>query len=210
MEIKNNTDIEKTNMENYKVILVDDEEEVIDAIKSRILWEQLGLQIVGSATNGVKALELVEKLQPDIVITDIKMPYMNGLELSRRLNDEYKNVHIIIFTGFDEFDYAKEAVHLEIDEYMLKPINAVELSECLKRVKNSLDKEREEKLNVQKLENYFDDVLPIIQTNFFVSLIEGRVNESEYEKFLQAYKIDLNGPYFCIHRLLCSFSHFRK
>ena len=70
MEIKNNTDIEKTNMENYKVILVDDEEEVIDAIKSRILWEQLGLQIVGSATNGVKALELVEKLQPDIVITD--------------------------------------------------------------------------------------------------------------------------------------------
>ena len=95
-------------MENYKVILVDDEEEVIDAIKSRILWEQLGLQIVGSATNGVKALELVEKLQPDIVITDIKMPYMNGLELSRRLNDEYKNVHIIIFTGFDEFDYAKE------------------------------------------------------------------------------------------------------
>ena len=57
--------------------------------------------------------------------------------------------------------------------------------------------EREEKLNVQKLENYFDDVLPIIQTNFFVSLIEGRVNESEYEKFLQAYKIDLNGPYFC-------------
>ena len=197
MEIKNNTDIEKTNMENYKVILVDDEEEVIDAIKSRILWEQLGLQIVGSATNGVKALELVEKLQPDIVITDIKMPYMNGLELSRRLNDEYRNVHIIIFTGFDEFDYAKEAVHLEIDEYMLKPINAVELSECLKRVKNSLDKEREEKLNVQKLENYFDDVLPIIQTNFFVSLIEGRVNESEYEKFLQAYKIDLKGPYFC-------------
>ena len=74
------------------------------------------------------------------------MPYMNGLELSRRLNDEYRNVHIIIFTGFDEFDYAKEAVHLEIDEYMLKPINAVELSECLKRVKNSLDKEREEKL----------------------------------------------------------------
>ena len=113
MEIKNNTDIEKTNMENYKVILVDDEEEVIDAIKSRILWEQLGLQIVGSATNGVKALELVEKLQPDIVITDIKMPYMDGLELSRRLNDEYRNVHIIIFTGFDDLIMQKK-------QYILK------------------------------------------------------------------------------------------
>lgn len=131
MEIKNNTDIEKTNMENYKVILVDDEEEVIDAIKSRILWEQLGLQIVGSATNGVKALELVEKLQPDIVITDIKMPYMNGLELSRRLNDEYRNVHIIIFTGFDEFDYAKEAGCTVV----LNAAPAIELpEECLSKV----------------------------------------------------------------------------
>lgn len=131
MEIKNNTDIEKTNMENYKVILVDDEEEVIDAIKSRILWEQLGLQIVGSATNGVKALELVEKLQPDIVITDIKMPYMNGLELSRRLNDEYRNVHIIIFTGFDEFDYAKEAGCIVV----LNAAPAIELpEECLSKV----------------------------------------------------------------------------
>lgn len=107
---------------------------------------------MGSANNGVKALELVEKLQPDVVITDIKMPYMDGLELSRRLNNDYQNIHIIIFTGFDEFEYAKEAVHLEIEEYMLKPINALELSDCLKRVKNSLDKEREEKLNVKSLQ----------------------------------------------------------
>ena len=88
-------------------------------------------------------------------------------------------------------------------------LNQLTLWNCqsaLSVLRDSLDQEREEKLNVQKLENYFDDVLPIIQTNFFVSLIEGRVNESEYEKFLQAYKIDLNGPLF----LLCSFSHFRK
>ena len=138
-------------MDKYKVILVDDEEEVIDVIERKIHWDMLGFDVVGSANNGVKALELVEKLQPDVVITDIKMPYMDGLELSRRLNNDYQNIHIIIFTGFDEFEYAKEAVHLEIEEYMLKPINALELSDCLKRVKNSLDKEREEKLNVEKL-----------------------------------------------------------
>ena len=62
-----------------------------------------------------------------------------ALELSKRLNDDYRNIHIIIFTGFDEFEYAKEAVHLEVEEYMLKPINSQELTECLKRVKNSLD-----------------------------------------------------------------------
>lgn len=76
------------------------------------------------------------------MITDIKMPYMDGLELARRLNKEYQNIHIIIFTGFDEFEYAKEAVHLEVEEYMLKPINALELTECMKRLKKTLDKER--------------------------------------------------------------------
>lgn len=184
-------------MDKYKVILVDDEEEVIDVIERKIHWDMLGFDVVGSANNGVKALELVEKQQPDVVITDIKMPYMDGLELSRRLNNDYQNIHIIIFTGFDEFEYAKEAVHLEIEEYMLKPINALELSDCLKRVKNSLDKEREEKLNVEKLANYFNASLPVLQTNLFVSLIEGRVSESDYEKFLAAYQIDMKGPLYC-------------
>ena len=184
-------------MDKYKVILVDDEAEVIDVIEQKIAWNELGFEVVGSATNGVKALELVEKTQPDVVITDIKMPYMDGLELSKRLNDDYRNIHIIIFTGFDEFEYAKEAVHLEVEEYMLKPINSDELTECLKRVKNSLGWEREENLNVQKLENYFNDVLPILQTNLFVSLIEGRVDEEEYVKFVDSYKIDLKGPFYC-------------
>ena len=86
-------------MDKYKVILVDDEEEVIDVIERKIHWDMLGFDVVGSANNGVKALELVEKLQPDVVITDIKMPYMDGLELSSRLNNDYQNIHIIIFTG---------------------------------------------------------------------------------------------------------------
>lgn len=183
-------------MEKYKVLLVDDEAEVIEVIEQRIQWDDLGFTVVGNATNGVKALELVEKLQPDVVITDIKMPYMDGLELSRRLNRDYQNIHIIIFTGFDEFEYAKEAVHLEVEEYMLKPINATELSDCLKRLKDTLDREREEKLNVTRLENYFNAALPVLQNNFFVSLIEGRVTEENCGKFFAAYQIDMKGPYY--------------
>lgn len=141
-------------MTTYKVLLVDDEEEVRNAIEQRINWEELGFEVIGKAQNGVKAMEIAEKLQPDVVITDIKMPYMNGLELARNLKEENPGVRILILTGFDEFEYAKEAVHLEIEEYILKPINANELSECLKRLKNVLDKEREEKLNVRKLEQY--------------------------------------------------------
>ena len=105
---------------------------------------------MGSATNGVKALELVEKLQPDVVLTDIKMPYMDGLELARKLNQDYPNIYIMLCTGFDEFEYAKEASPiLEIKEYMLKPISAIELSESLMKLKTTLDREREEKLNVK-------------------------------------------------------------
>lgn len=161
-------------MERYKVILVDDEAEVIDMIEKKIHWNDLGFEVAGSATNGVKALELVEKLQPDVVLTDIKMPYMDGLELSRRLNREYPNIYIMLCTGFDEFEYAKEAVHLEIKEYMLKPVNATELSESLTNLKHTLDREREEKLNVKKLNDYFQEVLPKLQSNFFISLLKLR------------------------------------
>ena len=184
-------------MERYKVILVDDEADVIVAIEQKIQWDRLGFEVVGSATNGAKALELAEKLQPDVVLTDIKMPYMDGLELSRILNREYPNIHIMICTGFDEFEYAKEAVHLDINEYMLKPISAEELSKSLTRLKETLDREREERLNVKKLENYFKDVLPALRSNLFVSLIEGRVSEAEYKKFISEYQVEMKGPLFC-------------
>lgn len=184
-------------MEQYKVILVDDEAEVIDIMEAKIRWSELGFEVVGSAKNGVKALELVEKLQPDVVLTDIRMPYMDGLELSRKLNQDYPNIYIILCTGFDEFEYVKEAVHLDIKEYLLKPISAAELSESLMRLKENLDKEREEKLNVRKLENYFQESLPALQSNLFISLMEGRVSEEDYARFSAAYQVNMKGPLFC-------------
>ena len=148
----------------YKVLLVDDEEEVMDMIERRISWPELGFEVVGKAQNGIKALEISEKLQPDVVITDIKMPYMDGLELARNLKQDNPCVRILILTGFDEFEYAKEAVRLEIDEYILKPVNAIELSDCLKRLKNVLDREREEKLKeiYEGLEEIKDQLTALI------------------------------------------------
>ena len=163
----------------YKAILVDDEKIVRLALKTIVDWTALGYTVTGSYSSVKMALLEIEDDPPDLIITDIKMPYMNGLELARNLKEENPGVRILILTGFDEFEYAKEAVHLEIEEYILKPINANELSECLKRLKNVLDKEREEKLNVRKLEQYYTDSLPVLQTNFFCSLVEGRISDSE-------------------------------
>ena len=115
--------------ELYKILLVDDEVEVRKSIIKKINWEEEGFLVVGDAENGVEALEKIENLNPDLVFTDIRMPYMDGLELINEINIRYPLIKSIIFSGFDDFDYAKEAIKMGVIEYVLKPVSAVELTE---------------------------------------------------------------------------------
>lgn len=184
-------------MEKYTVILVDDEEEVIQVIMKKINWEGLGFSVVGYANNGVKALELVEEFRPDVVMTDIRMPYMDGMELAERIRNEHPTTKILIFTGFDEFEYAKEAVHLEVEEYILKPVNSAELTKVFAGLKTKLDQEISEKRNTQILQQYYMESLPFLQANFYSTLIEGRIREDQIPKYLSDYQISFTGKYFC-------------
>ena len=162
-------------MDKYTVLVADDEEEVIQVIMKKIDWEGLGFSVIGYANNGVKALEMVEEFQPDVVMTDIKMPYMDGMELANRIKSEYPATKILIFTGFDEFEYAKEAVHLEVEEYLLKPVNSVELTDVFSSLKIKLDQEISEKQNAEILQKYYMESLPLLQANFYSTLIDGRI-----------------------------------
>ena len=189
--------METGDMDTYTVLLVDDEEEVIQVIMKKIDWEGLGFSVIGYANNGVKALEMVEEYQPDVVMTDIKMPYMDGLELSHRIKTEFPAAKILLFTGFDEFEYAKEAVHLEVEEYILKPVNSVELTDVFTQLKIKLDQEISEKRSVAVLQKYYMESLPLLQANFYSTLIEGRIREEDIPKYLSDYQISLTGPYFC-------------
>ena len=184
-------------MDRYTILLADDEEKVIHVIMKKINWEEIGFSVIGYANNGVKALEMVEELQPDVVMTDIKMPYMDGMELSNRIKASYPGTKILLFTGFDEFEYAKEAVHLEVEEYVLKPVNSVELTKIFIQLKIKLDQEISEKRNVEILEKYYVDSLPLLQANFYSSLIEGRIHKEEIPGYLSDYRIFFTGPYFC-------------
>lgn len=193
-------------MDKYTLLLVDDEEDIIHAISRKIDWESLGFSIVGYACNGVKALELVEEYQPDVVMTDIKMPYMNGMQLAHRIKTQFSATKILIFTGFDEFEYAREAVHLEVEEYILKPVNSVELMNVFQQLKIKLDQEINEKRNVEILQNYYMESLPLLQTNFYSMLIEGRIREEEIPRYLSDYRLSFSGPLFCclvIHTSSC-------
>lgn len=184
-------------MDTYTVLLVDDEEEVIQIIMKKIDWEGLGFSVAGYACNGVKALELVEEYQPDVVMTDIKMPYMDGMELSAHIKTEFPTTKILIFTGFDEFEYAREAIHLEIEEYILKPINSTELTNVFAQLKVKLDREISERRNIEVLQNYYMESLPLLQMNFFSTLIEGRIHEDEITGYLSDYRIVFKNPFLC-------------
>lgn len=181
----------------YTVLLVDDEEEVTQIIMKKIDWESMGFSVIGSANNGVKALEMVEEFQPDVVMTDIRMPYMDGMELAGRIKAEFPSTKILLFTGFDEFEYAQEAIHLEVEEYVLKPVNASELTRVFTRVKEKLDQEISEKRNVETLQKYYAESLPLLQTNFYSTLIEGRIREEELPKYLSDYQISFSGACYC-------------
>ena len=103
-------------MHLYKILLVDDEEEVRSSIIKKIDWSALGYEVVGDAENGEDALEKVRALEPDVVLTDIKMPYMDGLTLAEHVKALRSSIEIVIFSGFDEFDYAKRAIKLNVME----------------------------------------------------------------------------------------------
>ncbi len=181
----------------YTLLLVDDEEEVIEAIVKKVKWEELGFQVTGHANNGFKAMDMLEEMQPDVVMTDIRMPYMDGLELCAHIKAKYPATKILLFTGFDDFEYAKEAVHLEIEEYILKPLNAVEITEVFKRLKEKLDYEISEKRNTDLLKKYYADSLPMLQANLYTTLIEGRIPEEEMPHYFKDYQIAFTGPWYC-------------
>ena len=125
-------------MDLYRIILVDDEEEVRKSIIRKIDWQAVGFTVVGDAENGEDALEKIEALEPDVVLTDIRMPYMDGLTLAEKIRQRYPSMKIVIFSGYDDFDYAKRAIKLNVTEYILKPVNVEELTAILRRIQESL------------------------------------------------------------------------
>ena len=182
----------------YSVLLVDDEEDMIQIIMKKLDWESMGLQIIGHAGNGVEALEMAEEMQPDIVMTDIKMPYMDGLTLCRKLKELSRTIRVIIFSGFDEFEYAKEAIKRDAAEYLLKPVNAGELREVFERIRADLDRERDEKRNTDKLREYYLESLPVLQESFYMALLEGRVVAGQIGKYVNDYRVHLSAPYYVV------------
>lgn len=128
----------------YKILIVDDEPFILEGLRHIIDWEEYDLEIMGEASYGTEALEIIDKNNIDILITDIRMPFMDGFELIRRIRERDLDIKIIILSGYDDFSYVKEAVQLGIENYILKPMSKEELISTLaatrKKIENDLQK----------------------------------------------------------------------
>ncbi len=169
-------------MNRYKIILVDDEAEIRQGMIKKINWEELGFLVVGEAENGIEALDIIDKTSPDIVITDIRMPFMDGIKLSENIKYRFPTTKVVIISGFDEFEYAQTAIGLGVLRYILKPINAIEMSELLREIKQILDDERRSKNDIQLLKQNYKKSLPMLKERFLNHWIEDYVEASIIEE----------------------------
>lgn len=124
----------------YRVMIIDDEISARRLLQQAIDWQSLDMEVVGEAASGIEAINIIDDLRPDIVFADISMPFMNGIEFTKLATQRYPDLVIIILTGHDDFEYARQCVRLPVVEYMLKPIVRQEVTEVLSKIKENLDK----------------------------------------------------------------------
>lgn len=135
----------------YTVYLADDEQLIREGLAQTIPWESLGLQLIGTAQDGRQALKEIREKKPDIILTDIRMPYLDGLDLIRKIRESVPDCQVVIITGHGEFAYAKAAIQLGVADFILKPIDITALCRTLNHIKKELDSSSHKKNEVEKM-----------------------------------------------------------
>lgn len=194
-------------METNKLncIILDDEHLVRELLKRSIDWDSLGMKIAAEASTGMEALDLVEEIHPDIVFVDICMPIMNGIEFSKLVLEKYPQIKIIILTGHDDFKYARESVKLGVADFILKPINAVEIDEVLQNVCAQVRTEKSYATEHTRLKKQIEDNLPFLKEKFFCDLLLGVLSEEEISSKLEYYGTSFSSSTFQIAVVETSF-----
>lgn len=174
----------------YKVLLVDDEQLARDSIANLVDWEAHDLHFLGAAKNGFEAFELIVRHAPDIVITDIKMPVMDGFQLINKVRAVYPNTVFVVLSGYGEYEYTSQAMELGIRHYLLKPTNENKIVDIINAVKEELERREEDERFVQLLEDKLDKTLPFVKEQLLRDIaITGVYSKNDLEYFMELFHI---------------------
>ena len=173
-----------------KTFLVEDEVVIREMIKKMIPWEQYGFELAGEAADGEMALPLILKSKPDLLITDIKMPFMDGLTLCRLVKKELPDIRIVILSGYDDFNYAKQAISIGVEDYLLKPITKNAFIERLKEIHNRYEHEKTQREYYEKFRLEMQEYEKNASRDFFETLV--RADSDLAELYRRADKLNLD------------------
>lgn len=180
------------------LLIVDDEAEIRSGLRSIIPWENYSISVIGTAANGAEALDQIRYYEPDIVITDIQMPGMSGLELVRRAKDEQFSTSFVILSGYDEFEYAKTAIRHGVCDYLLKPISIKELTELLIKLKTDILAKRSLHTDqLSTLKKLRSAQVTLQKHNLAPQLIRNELTKDEVHKVIQDYLLPVKDRESC-------------
>lgn len=174
-----------------KIFLAEDEVVVRETIKRMIPWEELGFELVGEAADGEMALPLLIRQQPDLLITDIKMPFMDGLTLARLAKKEIPGLKVVILSGYDDFNYAKQAIGIGVEDYLLKPITKNALIERLSEIRSRYEHEKTQKEYYEKFQREMQAYEKNSRRDFFEALVGGSMDMMEVYKRAEKLGLDI-------------------
>ncbi len=180
----------------YSVFVVEDEIVTREGIRNNIPWDNTEFTLVGEAPDGEMALHAIREIKPDILITDIKMPFMDGLALSRLVKEDQPWIKIIILSGHDEFHYAKEAISIGVEEYLLKPVSSGDMLSSLEKVATRLEEERSQRCQMENLERKVRTHREILREKWGFDLIMGRMESREALERGKELDLDVSAPGF--------------
>ena len=174
-----------------KIFLAEDEVIVRETIKRMIPWEELGFELVGEAADGEMALPLLIRQKPDLLITDIKMPFMDGLTLAKLAKKELPELKIVILSGYDDFNYAKQAINIGVEDYLLKPITKNALIERLSEIRSRYEHEKTQKEYYEKFQREMQAYEKNSSRDFFEALVRGSMDMMEVYKKAEKLGVDI-------------------
>ncbi|MFB5269615.1 response regulator [Paenibacillus enshidis] len=178
----------------YKVLLVDDERVILDGISQVVDWSSAGTRLVGTARNGIEAFDQIRTVQPDIVISDISMPGLDGIGLVAKTYEQFPDIRFIMLSGYKDFDYACRAMQYGVKHYLLKPCNEQQIQEALAELLSERKEQHERETFVSRMKQDFRKMLPHVKEQFLRELVTNKTYGSrELEYYQQLFGLELGG-----------------